>query len=886
MKQFPVAFLGLLCLSILCSPSYAQPIDLHPQRCANIEEITEERMQNDAEYRAYVLQLREKFKLELDTRNPDCSGGTIKIPVAVHYDAGVVPSGQESCATSIAVGQIADLNAQFRGNDPQNAAFNNFTSCFGNVIGDACIEFCLAVSGHPQGYGLADGDYAVTFGQIDFSEVTNGDGLYIPTDPNWAGYLNLFVADLPGNLLGQAYRPGNFSGEGAVMTACSFGVGDITCPGMSSSNASGCFSAYNEGNTVSHEVGHYFSLKHIWGDTESCGSDDSISDTPNSDNDLSIFESSCNTHNSCADLPSSCGSEDMYMNYMSYAADGCMYMFTSGQADNMYVIATSNGFTTSTPAVCLPPVAPAAAFTYNSGSVCPSDCIEFTDQSGNNPASWSWSFNVTSGDIVLDITSSTAQNPEVCIVSGTSGTLQATLTVTNGAGSDNDSESIVVSVLNVNDPVCEIACTQYAAGPFINYASASACFQSCPTIFSLPAWENIAFHLPGLDANVNYTLEFCSGYNENIWEGVITIAEVDIFNSNQIGNVLAKIAGCSINFTVPANGNYMAIISGDDNCGGSYNPTSNGTLTFTCNTGCYNCNNTFTDDNGDFFYSNNEDATYTICPDHPTDDITVSFLAIGMEGSMGNCTDQMEVYYGTSVSGNPIATLCGSSVAALPNNGAFTSTGPGECLTFRFTSDGSVTGAGWVATTSCSAALPVELINFDLRPTESALSLQWSTASEVNNEGFLLMRRAAWEDDFHELAFIQGGGNSQQLLSYQYTDRQLMSGVEYYYRLKQVDFDGGYEWSKIISGSLSSDFNTIFQAFPNPATDVVNILYQDEQSRSGQLQVYNTLGERINQYELTNGLVEVPINNWSNGIYFMSLYVGGALVKQERLVKH
>ena len=95
----------------------------------------------------------------------------------------------------------------------------------------------------------------------------------------------------------------------------------------------GSAAPYNGGRTLTHEVGHYLNLRHIWGDGR-CNRDDFVSDTPTS--------SAANY--GCPDYPDvSCRSNDMTMNYMDYTDDACMNMFTEGQNDRMRTIFVSGG---------------------------------------------------------------------------------------------------------------------------------------------------------------------------------------------------------------------------------------------------------------------------------------------------------------------------------------------------------------------------------------------------------------------------------------------------------------------------------------------------------------------------------------------------------------
>ncbi|MBT8229830.1 MAG: hypothetical protein KJO50_06175, partial [Bacteroidia bacterium] len=440
----PLIFLIGMMLSISLNAQFEE-------RCGNTMEAQEKMMEQNPSYKKHVLRWQKKIKPIIERRrtnkNPGCSNGPILVPIAVHFDNGIVPASEEACVLTIVEDQIAELNNELAGLDQDAGTINNFLSCFGTgILGDACLEFCLASLNHPSGYGLVDGDPAVTFGQVSFS-IPAGNNT--PVNSDWDDYVNVYVDNLPGGLLGVANGiPGLFNGDGVLVDHCVFGTGNITCSGVPTTGSSSCsgFSLYDEGETLAHEIGHYMGLYHIWGDNFNCsGTQDMISDTPDMSDNYSGY-TACTNDNSCSDLPVTCGTEDMYMNFMSYASDGCMYMFTSDQSDVMNATAVAEGFGTTSTKCSGPP--PVADFSPDSNiDLCSDLCIDFTDLSQNYPTSWEWEFVIASGNIVLDINNSTDQDPTVCITSGSSGTIQTKLIVMNGGGSDSITKNQIITVM-------------------------------------------------------------------------------------------------------------------------------------------------------------------------------------------------------------------------------------------------------------------------------------------------------------------------------------------------------------------------------------------------------------------------------------------------------
>ncbi len=309
----------------------------HVQRC-HATEIHDETYVQDADYRHwYDTRMVELDAIRTSTVNNaerfDCIN-PILIPVAVHYEG--VTNQSMSCLTNLALAQLEVMNEAFSASNPDISAFNAVVDQTEMTIDQlaqegACIEFCLADADHPAGFGLNDGDYAITINEDyvannNFPNFTNGI---------WAGYLNIFVTEGTG-VLGYSPLYGNANGSGIVIEACVFGTTSTACGNGIGPDGNCLFSQYNTGRTSVHEAGHYLGLNHLWGPgnqgTGSCSTDDGLPDTPNSESE----NFGCPIIGS-----SSCGSADMFMNYMDYANDECMYMFSEMQAQLMYNSASS-----------------------------------------------------------------------------------------------------------------------------------------------------------------------------------------------------------------------------------------------------------------------------------------------------------------------------------------------------------------------------------------------------------------------------------------------------------------------------------------------------------------------------------------------------------------
>jgi len=176
-----------------------------------------------------------------------------------------------------------------------------------------------------------------------------------------------------------------------------------------------------------------------------------------------------------------------------------------------------------------------------------------------------------------------------------------------------------------------------------------------------------------------------------------------------------------------------------------------------------------------------------------------------------------------------------------------------------------------------STVLPVELMAFDAQTTEGGKSLlKWATASESNNAGFDI---EASQDGvrFEKIGFVKGNGTTNGVKTYSFTDEKVASGLTYY-RLKQVDIDGRFEYSKVISVLRKSDKFNAISVSPNPANDVLNIVVETKNDDDLEINLLDVFGETIKQQKTATqqGLNTKSLNlqDLPNGIYFLHLQQG------------
>ncbi len=180
--------------------------------------------------------------------------------------------------------------------------------------------------------------------------------------------------------------------------------------------------------------------------------------------------------------------------------------------------------------------------------------------------------------------------------------------------------------------------------------------------------------------------------------------------------------------------------------------------------------------------------------------------------------------------------------------------------------------------------IPVELTSFEGMIVDGNVKLIWATATETNNYGFDVERKnpplnPLQGGDFEKIGFVQGHGTTTESQSYFFTDESILSGT-YQYRLKQVDYDGSYEYSNIIEVEVGipTEFS-LEQNYPNPFNPTTIIKFTISDLRFTILKIYDVLGNEvatlINE-EKEAGIYEVEFDatNITSGIYFYRLTAG------------
>lgn len=217
------------------------------------------------------------------------------------------------------------------------------------------------------------------------------------------------------------------------------------------------------------------------------------------------------------------------------------------------------------------------------------------------------------------------------------------------------------------------------------------------------------------------------------------------------------------------------------------------------------------------------------------------------------------------------------AIFTLPSTGSFFPT------TVRFTlSDGTVGGCGndfalddmKFAFCPEGGSLPVEFLEVNARQKGNGVSVDWSTAQELNNSYFEVERSADGNTNWNAIAKVNGAGNSQVVKNYNVFDASPLSGANYY-RIKQVDFDGNNKYSKTVSVKLGITANSI-SILSNPFRNTLTVNFNSSSTQMVSARLIDVTGKQVavEKWSLTPGTVRKDFSNVNGlqpGMYILSI---------------
>ena len=171
--------------------------------------------------------------------------------------------------------------------------------------------------------------------------------------------------------------------------------------------------------------------------------------------------------------------------------------------------------------------------------------------------------------------------------------------------------------------------------------------------------------------------------------------------------------------------------------------------------------------------------------------------------------------------------------------------------------------------------IPVEFVTFNGYSTEDVVNLQWSTATETNNKGFNIERQNSTSGQWEQIGFVSGNGTTTEKSDYSFSDLNPLSGKSLY-RLKQIDYNGSFSYSKAIEVSLVPANYSLEQNYPNPFNPSTTIEYYTSVPGKVVLKVFDMTGKEVESLVDENQSagkhsVEFNASGFASGVYIYKI---------------
>ena len=853
-------FIHLVGLFVLITTINITAQSVRPIRCST-HEVDMALQRKDPEYKLQrQLMTQQLKKLPKSAARLSGSGGNIiVIPVVFHV---IHNNDIKNISDAQIKAQIQQLNDDYR---RVNTDRGNTPSVFQGVGSDMEVQFCLAAR-TPAG-AISDGITRHVFSNTVFTDATFDATVKPSTKWDATKYLNIWTANIESGdgsgLLGYATFPrasGPTATDGVVLNYAT--VGSITTPGIEP--------RYNLGRTAAHEVGHWLSLFHIWGDdqdeTNRCIGTDYIDDTP----DQGAESGGCPPFPK-TDVCSPNASGAMFMNYMDYTDDACMNVFTQGQKEVM--LATLNG--------------PRLSILSSNGCTPPTGTPDYCINAnlGTQPTCIGGSLNYVITSTALNgftgnITLTTEGVPTDCTTNFSASTVSignnSGLTLNVGGAVTAGFYNLTVKATNGSlvktMPLTFRVLPNALSAPTLTTPAASTGQSVTPSFF----WATVAGATSyDLQVSVNADFSTILSSQTNLTEtfGFIPTGSPLLNNTTYHWRVRPK-NSCTTGSYVSSSFTTGSITcqtfsstnvprtissSGTPEVTSNLTVTGGGTLT-DVNIVNLRGTHTYIADLGFSITSpsgSQKVFASEMCDNRNDFNIQFDEQAALAYGSFP-CPPTNSGFYGTL---KPLTPLNG-----INPNGTWTLT-----INDFVNGDGGSLTAWGLRVCANNAVLPIELLSFKAHALDDKVKLTWATAQEKNNRGFDIQRTTDPLSIFTPIGFVKGQGNSSQTVDYQWLDSAVKPGVTYYYRLRQLDFDGTETYSNVEAVNWATAKTGDVVLYPNPVKEELRFELLGKTEKTADVEIYAADGKIMMLKTVTfdNAQGVLSLQNIPDGLYFV-----------------
>jgi hypothetical protein len=186
--------------------------------------------------------------------------------------------------------------------------------------------------------------------------------------------------------------------------------------------------------------------------------------------------------------------------------------------------------------------------------------------------------------------------------------------------------------------------------------------------------------------------------------------------------------------------------------------------------------------------------------------------------------------------------------------------------------------------------LPVSWLQFSISTNKASIKLDWSTSLEQNNKGFEVQRSIDANNGFAQIGWINANTNPSGISPYSYLDSNVLPNTRYYYRLKQLDKDGNFNYSETKTAILKEFNNKSIRIAPNPVVDMLNI-YIDKNISETQASIIlmDAKGVEVNRQMVgflqAGSTYKIDMSGFSSGVYCIVIRNGNSILYYNMVLK-